>query len=835
MNKSLHSRSIVLSLRLLAALLAIPAFLTAAEEALAIHNAQLQVQVRPKDGAYEVRVQGAERPVLVSGVAALVNHAWLRSGEYPSHHTAESGFDGPLGSGHQLTVTFTGRAGHPDLVCLLRVYDARPLGEVEVRVHNGTPQGVTVQALRAVEAVGEPRVDLGGAVAADRVMSDAFSEDPTMSITDLANAPNAMHRAVRSQLIYNQESKQSLLLTALTEARFLTILRLGVEKAAAGAARIGSYAVDSTGTTEIMRERDLRDSPREQQIELSLPVPPGKDLPSERLMFAAGTDYFSQLNACAEAVRILHHARLGGENLIGWWSWTAFYSGVTEGDLLTNAQWLAAHLKPLGYNWFHIDEGYQYARGEYATPNATQFPHGMRWLGQEITRLGFKLGMWTGPFQVSARAWVYEHHKDWLVHDAHGKPIQIGFVGHRTSDPLYVLDTTHPGAQEYLRQTYRTLTREWGVRYIKLDFMDASCIEGYFHRPGTTALEAQRLGLEIIRKAAGDDVLLDKDGSPMLNPVGLVNEGRISVDTGHSFGASREAAPNIAARYYMNDHFYRNDPDAFTVSKQLIPQQEWHQARTPISKDEAEVSIVLAAVSGGMFEEGDDLPTLAADPDRLALVKNPDLLQMARLARASIPLDLMTFQPEDEIPSIFFLREDSRQAMLAVFNWTEHTRSHSFNLTDLNLPGGHNFQVVDALNPDRAVDFNGEKLVLADQPLHSVRLLRIIDTSVPAAAPAVTVEAPAAAEAGDALKFAASADPAGVPALTYLWDFGDGTSERGATVSHTYTTAGEHSGRLKVEGVDGLPAQKEFTVKVTGYVKTHFDLPHNRRYVDSGP
>ena len=39
------------------------------------------------------------------------------------------------------------------------------------------------------------------------------------------------------------------------------------------------------------------------------------------------------------------------------------------------------------------------------------------------------------------------------------------------------------------------------------------------------------MGLEIIRGAVGDDVLLDKDGSPMLNPVGIVDEGRISDDT----------------------------------------------------------------------------------------------------------------------------------------------------------------------------------------------------------------------------------------------------------------------------------------------------------------
>jgi len=58
--------------------------------------------------------------------------------------------------------------------------------------------------------------------------------------------------------------------------------------------------------------------------------------------------------------------------------------------------------------------------------------------------------------------------------------------------------------------------------------------------------------------------------------------------------------------------------------------------------DEAKASIVLAAVSGGKYDIGDDLPTLGVEPDRLALVTDPTLLQMAKLGRASKPLDLMT-------------------------------------------------------------------------------------------------------------------------------------------------------------------------------------------------
>jgi len=258
-------------------------------------------------------------------------------------------------------------------------------------------------------------------------------------------------------------------------------------------------------------------------------------------MMATGPNYLAQLAAYGEAIQRLHRPRIPGPNLLGWWSWTAYYTALDEGSALTNAQWMAENLKPLGYDYFHIDEGYSYARGEYSTPNARLFPHGMRMIGDEVRHLGLTFGIWTAPFEVTNRAWIYENHKEWLVHNADGNPISIG--GGRNT--LYALDTTHPGAQEYMRQTYLTLTREWGIRYIKLDFMDTASIEGYRYRPNTTAVEAQRVGMEVIRKAVGDDVLLDKDGSPMLPPVGIVDVGRISADTSHNFKPPRLLCPDL--------------------------------------------------------------------------------------------------------------------------------------------------------------------------------------------------------------------------------------------------------------------------------------------------
>jgi alpha-galactosidase len=781
-----------------------------------LRNESLRVRIIA-DGSYVI-VAGNNSPIIRAGIAAKVDHRWIKSAEYPRHEVVDSDFESTLGHGRQATVTFTGLANQPDLVYTIRVYSSKPFGEIRVEVQNRSGRTFDVQSLRSIDALGNSILDLHANPSADRVLSDSFSEDwPPLQIYDLGKAPNGLHFGVGSQTIYNQQSKESVFFGALSADRLLTILHLQTKTGATGPA-ISAFTVDCAGTTEIMatnEESGVREGPKENLIELSLPVNDGESLSSEPLMFAAGTDYHVQLENYGAAIRELHHSRIPEGNMLGWWSWTAFYMRITEGNSFANALWLAEHLKDLGYNWFHFDFGYGYARGDYATPNATKFPHGMRPVTQRIAQLGLNIGIWTAPFEVGEFGSIYQNHKDWLVHNAKGEPIQVTADEEVRSEKVFALDCTNPAAQEFLRETYDTLVREWQVKYIKLDFMDTTAVEGYFYRPHTTALENIRIGLQVIRDAVGDTVLLDKDGSPMLTPVGIVDQGRVSQDTGHTFERSKEAAPGIAARYYMHKNFFINDPDAFTVSRQQI---EERKIQAPLTLDEAKVSIALSAVSGGMYEIGDDLPTLGADADRVALVTNPDLLGIAKLGRAAFPIDLLSYRAADEQPSVFLLAEDARQSVLAVFNWTEKSSSHRFSFADLKLAAGRNYRFTNIFDSQHEVPASGDSISL-EQPAHSVRMLKIVDTAVAAAAPSVSIEAPDHAKVDETVKLAATADPSGVPALSCRWDFGDGTSEPGRQVVHAYTMAGNYTVHLTMDGVDGVPAEKQIAISINGSEK----------------
>ena len=789
-----------------------------------IRGKSLSVSIN-SDGSYSIALFGLPGAVLRSKVEADVNDGVLQSSAYPRRKIAQSQFHDEFGSGSKLIVTHTGLPGKPDLVCTIRLYQEQSWGDIAVEVLNTTDKAVTVQAIRSVQISDSPDLNLNATESADRVLSDSYSEDrPQLAIRDLGDAPKGMLRAVGSQLIFNRQSGVSLFLGALTTNQLLTIFHLK-EQGAGPDAKIVSYEVTSTGTTEIMKEESLRHSPPAERMSLSLPVEPGASLSSERLMFAIGTDYHAQLEQYGHAIKVLHKARIDAPTPIGWWSWTAYYFGLNEGSAITNAQWLAENLKKSGYKYFQIDEGYQYARGEYATPDANLFPRGLGYVADSVRANGLTFGVWTAPFEVSERAWVYQNHKDWLLHNAAGQLIHIGDVTEH-KDLLYVLDTTNPGAQEYLKQTYSALYN-WGVRFIKMDFMDDSAVEGSYYRPNTTALEAQRIGLGIIRKTMGEDVVLDKDGSVMLNPVGYVDTGRISQDTGHTFEASRDAASGIAARYYMNRNFFIADPDAFSVSTQTVDDQAWHGGQRPLTIEEAKVSIALSAVSGGMFELGDDLPTLGSSSERLALVRITELIDMARLGRASIPVDLMTYAASDVQPSVFLLKEDNRQSILTIFNWTEHELKRNLRLADLGLKEPGKYQITEVFGDKSCCGPSGDALNII-QPAHSVRMFKLVEHGIQAEPPAFDVRSATEAKAGEMMTFNADGVAGEEPVLTCTWDFGDGSTEDGMKAQHTYTQSGEYTVRVTATGLEAITTSRTFTVKISGNIATRF-VPANKK------
>jgi hypothetical protein len=282
----------------------------------------------------------------------------------------------------------------------------------------------------------------------------------------------------------------------------------------------------------------------------------------------------------------------------------------------------------------------------------------------------------------------------------------------------------------------------------------------------------------------------------------------------------------------MNANFFVSDPDAFCVSTQVVTDQPWHGGKVPLSLDEAKASIALSAVAGGMHEIGDDLPALGAEPERLALVENRDLIEMIKLGRASKPLDLLSYLPEDGQPSIFWLAENDRQGMLTVFNWTDKIRSHSIDFSTLGFAASNQLKISDVFDGKEVATANPDSCIV-DLPARSARMFKIENMSIVAKPPAIKLEEIPPMKTGVAVAFRAHPESSHGAVVSYRWSFGDGVSLEGPEVSHAYTQPGSYEVVATAIGLSGLSTETKFHVQVSGSVSTRFVPSEKRRYQPS--
>jgi alpha-galactosidase len=111
-----------------------------------------------------------------------------------------------------------------------------------------------------------------------------------------------------------------------------------------------------------------------------------------------------------------------------------------------------------------------------------------------------------------------------------------------------------------------------------------------------------------------------------------------------------------------------------------------------------------------------------------------------------------------------------------------------------------------------------------------VRLIKIVDNSMSASAPSVTLQVPSQAQIGVSTHVSAGVAADSTPALSYHWEFGDGISADGPSVDHAYTQNGVYKIGLKVSGLNGMSASQTASITVQGNIRTTYDPDHATRY-----
>src|SRR5205814_1127970 len=133
-----------------------------------------------------------------------------------------------------------------------------------------------------------------------------------------------------------------------------------------------------------------------------------------RICYHPSGDGLDALTALFVPSSPVDRERLGSETApAGWCSWYELFGNVSEPDVVANLEFCAANFDRRFFRYIQLDDGYQKATGDWDT-NA-KFPHGHRWLTDQIHAKGFKAGLWVAPFAVTERSGIPAAHPDWLL------------------------------------------------------------------------------------------------------------------------------------------------------------------------------------------------------------------------------------------------------------------------------------------------------------------------------------------------------------------------------------------------------------------------------------
>ena len=445
---------------------------------------------------------------------------------------------------------------------------------------------------------------------------------------------------------------------------------------------------------------------------------PGKTISSNRLMINLAGNPYQSLDNYAESVGKMNNARTGSI-LNGWCSWFYTLAEPSEDEVILNAEFASKHFKQFGLEYIQIDEGYQRSHGDWQ--GNKRFPHGMKWLADQIKGYGFKAGIWISPYVVTESTEIFRKHPEWLVKNADGHLQRVGTW--ENSEPpadefpkRYCVDITHPEAAKWLYDLIDTIVNDWGYSMIKIDFVAWSVLAAkHFYDPTISAAQVYRSGMEIMRKAAGDNCHILECGPGNIT-VGLIDSMRLEADVYYGFADAAwntyflheaSSASATSRRYYFHKRTWINDVD--------------HVCLDLLNNQQSEAVATLIALSGGNIFSGDRLTQL--DEYKLEVLKKI----IPSFGQAAIPVDL--FSPDEQPVFVMKIKKPFAEWTVAGFFNTRLDKPVEMELAmeRLWLRPGINYLAFDFWKQQFIGELNG-KIKLTIQP-GSVTLITLHEKS----------------------------------------------------------------------------------------------------------
>ncbi len=348
----------------------------------------------------------------------------------------------------------------------------------------------------------------------------------------------------------------------------------------------------------------------------------------------------------------------------------------------------AQTLKPFGLGVIQIDDGWQLGNTKdgpkkvfiHYNPQGP-YPSGMKPTADRIRKAGMTAGLWLIPFAGSSDDPWFADKSAWFAKKSDGKPYDTRWGG-------TCFDLTRADTQTYLKDVIRTITHDWGYKYLKTDglytgssvnlnyicdtFREDEIGQAVLSDPNIAQIEMMRNSLKLVRETAGSDAFLLGCCTPQNMrsagaAYGLVNAMRIGPDNGANWTSMMRGPEFGAWNYFLNRRVWYNDPDPLYV-------------RASLPLEHAQVICSWVTLSGQMNSSSEHYAQLP--PDRLNLLKRtlPSHTATAR------PVDLL----ENRIPRIWLVTDAEKPAhprrdVIGLFNWDSDERIIDKSLAKIGL------------------------------------------------------------------------------------------------------------------------------------------------------
>jgi len=373
----------------------------------------------------------------------------------------------------------------------------------------------------------------------------------------------------------------------------------------------------------------------------------------------------------------------------GWMSWNVYFDKAGEVENLAEARIAAEQLKPFGLEFWHIESWQENSdtlpvsqfHNLTLKAHEGQFPHGMKWLADEIKSLGFRPGIWTVPFGTGDKTF-YETHKDWFLHDMEGRPMR-NWCGQ------YVLDPSQRAVRDHMERTHRTMSQDWGYEYFKIDGMSgrSQSYSGHFYERDEVRSAFKdpcekpfELCCQALRRGIGEDrIWLACQGHYTGPEVGLADAGRLGADIVHPNRPPHWENYLNQARTTLNQLFVHNicwygDPDTLLVG-----------TSNPLPVVRVATSVV--GLTGQMMFAGDKLGELPEERMRL--------LQQCLPVSSIRPLDLFPVFRMARCWDLKIRRSFGSWDVVSLFRWDDEAGDETIYFEDVGLPSDQAFLIYD--------------------------------------------------------------------------------------------------------------------------------------------